>query len=193
MNKGIVICSHTNTEKQLFNSISFISSKNYNIPIYYVINGCFNRLRVGNCILLDEDRFELGAIYEAVHTFDLDEFILLQDTIEVKDVKLFDMAFEQENKTVYFFHRFMCYAGKYRKEILNKIGIPIVNTKFDSVIQEDLFHKKYFEAEPDAICLFPDLNDTDNFEEKFGRNNMIIENNFIKKYKGTWNLGMIQQ
>lgn len=196
INKGIVICSHVNNENILNNCIDSIIHKCYPYRIYVVINGVGEENKtIGSYRYLKDDRFELGAINEAVNTFNLDEFVLLQDTIEIKNTSLFDITFgsEYENKTVYYFHRFMCYAGKYRKEILDKIGIPVVTTKFDSVIQEDLFHKKYFEADTKSVCLFPELNDTYIFEEKFGRKNMIIENSFLKKYKGTWNLDMVKR
>jgi hypothetical protein len=193
MKKGIVICTHKDSTEQFNNCIESLIVPNNKYSIYYVVNGFTDRCRYGNLIITGSDTFELGAISEAINEFKLDEFILLQDSIEIKNIELFDICFnEHEGKSVYFFNDFFCYAGKYRKEILDKlIPLPIITTKLDSIIQENDFNKKYLEMENESINLFS-LVDTNIFEEKFGRKNMIIENNFLKKYKGTWNWEMIK-
>ena len=84
------------------------------------------------------------------------------------------------------------FLGKYRREILNQMSIPLTKTKMEAVLQECAFNEAYSRLEPKMATIFNPLVNTTIFEEKFGRNNMILENDYIKKYKATWALNMVK-
>jgi len=144
------------------------------------------------------ERYETGCISYVNRIIQPDEFIYLHDSIEIKDTSIFDMSFNLK-WSVHYFERFMCYAGKFRREALDKIVIPVSMTKTDACINEDKgakpecnsFMWKYFKIE-DCIWLFPGFKDGKTFQDKFGRRNLVVENRFIKKYKGTWKWSMIK-
>jgi hypothetical protein len=173
MNQGIVIGSTTQTKDWLQNCLnSFGKYDKY--PIIVVIN----------------DDFELGKLKWAYDHTDLDEIFLLHDTMEIKDVGLFDEAFEQCAGKSYALSDHPTYMGmflgKYRREILRLMDIPITKTKREAVLQETDFNQRYAQLEPFKVVCDPPLRNTDIFEDKFGRKNMVLESEFVRKYKGTW-------
>jgi hypothetical protein len=172
MNKAIVIGSTTKSV-WLENCLrSFNGYKDY--PILVVVN----------------DDFECGKLRWVVENTDIEEIFLLHDTVEIKDPVFFNDAFEKyegvgvaltDEPTIYGM-----FLGKYRREILSKIEIPITKTKIEAVDAEMDFNKLYAENESRVVVYCPDLRNTEVFEEKFGRKNMVLENKYIKKYKATW-------
>jgi hypothetical protein len=72
-----------------------------------------------------------------------------------------------------------------------------VKDKWSAVLQEQYFNQEYFKVS-NPVILFPPKtfdkgNKENNYEMKFGRNNQILENEYLKKYKGTWNPNMIKE
>lgn len=138
-------------------------------------------------LVVSDYGYELGKIKFIYEHTDIEEFFLLQESCEIKDTKLFDMVFEKyKGKSVSVSPHLQSYLVKYRRAILDKMEIPVVKSKIESIEQEYEFNKQYKEKDSSLNILFPDLGDKDVFEEKFGRTNMVIENKYIKKYKGTW-------
>ena len=143
------------------------------------------------------ERYETGCISYVNRIIQPDEFIYLHDSIEIKDTAIFDMSFNFK-QSVHYFERFMCYAGKFRKEALDHIVIPVSKTKTEACVNEDKdalpqfnsFMWKYFKIEH-CHWLFPGFSESSIFVEKFGRKNMVIENNFLIKYKGTYKWSLI--
>lgn len=177
MNKAIVIGSTTRTKNWLENCLSSFG-KYDKYPIIVVVN----------------DDFELGKIKWIYDFTNLEEFFILHDTVEIKNTELFDLAFEYEgsfalsNQPV----PMGMFLGKYRRCVLDKMSIPITKTKMEAVLQECAFNQEYAKLETKMATIFNPIVNTDKFEEKFGRNNMILENDYIKKYKGTWTLEMVK-
>jgi len=177
MKQVIVIGSTTRTKDWLQNCLN--SFGNYNkYPIIVVVN----------------DDFELGKLKWVYENTDIDEFFLLHDTVEIKDTSLFDLAFNYEGSFALSKQpvQMGMFLGKYRREILNKMIIPTTKTKMEAVMQECAFNQEYSILEAKMATIFKPLVNTDVFEEKFGRNNMVLENDYIKKYKGTWSLEMVK-
>lgn len=173
MKQGIVILTGKGREEML----NRIESK-YGVSYYY------------------KGDFELGAIRHTFYETDLDEFLLLHDTCEIKDHKLFDIVFKQyEGKSVALADYpcvFGMYLGKYRRETLNKIYIPKARNKMDAVEYEMTFNQLYCQIDGDVKLIDNPLHDTDVFIEKFGRKNMVLENDLLIKYKATWNRSMVK-
>lgn len=89
--------------------------------------------------------------------------------------------------------RFEMYLGKYDRRILDQMYIPTPFNKAEAVKFEQEWNRAYIKNDPNFKVFHQPLHDVEVFEEKFGRNNMILENDFIKKYKGSWHLGMISE
>ena len=137
--------------------------------------------------------FEIGGIITGMEQFD--EFALLHDTLFIKDLSIFDVVFNKyKNKSVSFGKSYFMYLGKYRTEVLLRMKLPIVKTKRQAVGQEFIFTENYIKnEEPEKyVELWSDFKNTDQFIVKHGRNNMLIENDYLVKYKGTWKPEMIQ-
>lgn len=194
MYKGIVIITHWRNSVWLENLLE--SLKDYDkYPIYIVTtdyakahNDYKEWIRGLNNVIIDEsDSFELGAIKKIYHDTLLDEFLLLQDTCYIKDTSLFDLVFV--DGSVGFEENYLSYLGKYERKVLEQMGIPDIRNKEQSVKAEGDFNKEYVRLANPKI-LFPSFGwehyDKARFEYKFGRKNLVCENKYLIKYKGTW-------
>lgn len=143
----------------------------------------------------DFDGFELGAIKATLADTTWDEFILLQDTIEIKNTEVFRLMFEEfPGQSVAYNPHFQMYLGKYRRDILNTITIPDVRSKVEAVRQEEIFAKLYQDADADLKVFNPNFKDETfytSWEELFGRKNLRMEDDYIIKRKGTWSAGQL--
>ena len=172
-------------------------------PVVIVVNDAINTdqemkekyLKLPHRIIFnEEDGFELGGLKRVLMETEADDILILQDSCEIKDLKFFDMVFDNPN-SVAISEAFLSYLGKYKRSVLNKIEIPTTHTKTESVRQEGQFNRIYM-----SMCqvdvLFGQFGFTyfkgNRFEEKFGRKNLVSENDYLIKYKGTWSADMIK-
>lgn len=136
------------------------------------------------------DGFEIGAISAALKYTDWEEMFVLQDTFEIKNQDIFSRVFEEyAGKSVAYNPYYQMYLLKFRREILNQIEIPEVRSKRESVRQEEVFTTAYRQKEPDMPILNPMFRDDTyygNWEERFGRKNLKMEDDYFIKRKGTW-------
>jgi len=198
VNKGIVICTWYGGQETL--GVLLKSLEGYtDYPIYVVINGYgkadkewVNSIirQVGGFRIIGnaQDGYELGAIKLALEFTNLDEFVLLQDTIEIINTDLFRILLEDYlDVSVSYGPYFHSYLGKFRREALNKIDIPCVSDKIEAVRNEADFTNLYRDIE--RVEVFnPSFTDTiGTFEEMFGRTNLVLKDSYIIKRKGTWN------
>ena len=138
-------------------------------------------------IIISNYGYEVGKLRWVVENTTLSEFVLLQDSCEIKDTRIFDLCFDKVGYTVTFDPKFRSYMGKWRREILERIGIPTAKTKMDAVrYEEDWAHIRYLSAERKKMHLFDGFSRSEIYEKKYGRTNMILENDYIKKYKAVW-------
>jgi hypothetical protein len=164
MTRGIVITTSEYTKDWLGECLASISNYKYPIAIRYNSD--------------EDNRWELAGIKKGKDTFD--EFVHLMDTTIIKDSSLFDKLFEVPGH-VFLTSGGYHYMGKFVSADLP--DIPTVHTKQEAVAYETRWLQRpcgFFE---------PDLPvHTDVFVEKHGRRNMVLENDYLIKYKSTWSI-----
>lgn len=140
--------------------------------------------------LLHHDAFEVGAIETALLETTWDEFFFLQDTFEIKNQDIFRILFEEfAGRSVSYNPHLQMYLIKYRREILERMQIPEVRTKREAIKQEEDFNRAYANLDGNIHILNPNFHDErfyGNYEEKFGRTNLKLEDEYLIKRKGTW-------
>lgn len=146
-------------------------------------------VRTGWSLLVNaEDAFELGAFARVMLDTDLDEWLFLQDTFEVIDQSIIDRIMAYDGPVALgpaMFH----YAGKWRREIVEKMIIPTVRSKRESVHWEHAFSRQYLRLERKRLWVVdPHFHDGEHkgFVEAYGRKNMLLENDYYRKLKGDW-------
>lgn len=176
MKQGIIIPSHKKFRQWLNNLLPTLNTE-YTVVIHTNTDG--------------NNEFEMGAVNKGLE-LGFDEFFVLHDTTEIKDNSLFDKLFvELKGKSVFMNDRGQMFLNKYRREVLLKVKLPSVHDKRTAVNSEQTLHEDYKRVEQPVI-LDTNFVDNDKREEKFGRVNMVLENKYLKKYKGTWDLKMIK-
>jgi hypothetical protein len=161
-------------------------------PVVIVVNNCdkedddWTATLPGMVFVNREPGYELGTIKTIMERTDYDEFLLLQDTFEIKDQSFIDEVMESEDSVALgptFFH----YAGKWKRSVLEQMEIPIVRNKRESIHWEHTFSRLYWER--DRVWVFdPHFHDGEHkgFVDEFGRQNMVLENDYYIKRKGDW-------
>lgn len=195
MKHGIAIVSHPENKDWMWNCLSGLDKS---VPRVVVVNDGFKeapyyyekRKATGETFLLrSDDGWELGALKTALEFTDWDEIFLMQDTVEVKDNSVWKTIFEDnELRDVSVFDRYLCYLGKYIRGRLPPIEVPV--DKRDAVEMESRWNGEYLKGS-DVLTLSPGMRDSNVFVEKFGKRRMVIENDWFRKYKGTWNASML--
>lgn len=176
--KCIAIPTHKSTKRFFDDLIKSLDDTKYHVLVHE------------NTELNNE--FEIGALRKAVSE-NFDEIFLLPDTCLIKDISIFEKMFvDFAGVSVSYGTDYLSFIGKYRKEIIDEIGLPKVATKWDAVGAENTWNRRYIFEEPDFINLFPDFKDGNNFCYKYDRKNMILENEYMIKYKGCWCPSMIK-
>jgi len=192
--QGVVIATWPGGAEPLLRLLTSLRKCRW--PIYVVVNNMTREdnldwvfdsvANIERVFYNREPGYELGAMKTIIDQTDLDEFLLLQDTFEVKDVSFIDIVFAREESVALgptFFH----YAGKWKRSVLEQMEIPTVSTKKESVHWEHTFSRMYWEIEP--VWVFdPSFHDGEHkgFVTEFGRENMLLENDYFIKRKGNW-------
>lgn len=128
----------------------------------------------------DIQSHEYGAVAQAKEMFD--EFVFLHDSIIIKDNSLFDILLSHPGHialTDGFYHL----MGKFVSNDLPEI--PVVHTKRESIEKELGWFTKPYSVIEDQLPFISNV-----FEIKHGRNNMVLENKYLIKYKGHWSMEM---
>lgn len=168
--KGIVIASYE-PSKPFLNDLMASIKTDY--PIYICWEG------IGR----PHNSHEYGAVEKGMELFD--EFIFLHATCEIKDNSIFDKLFSIKGHVALtdgFYHL----IGKYVSDDMPIV--PEVHNKAESVANELTWFTKPYTIYEEQLP-----HTTNNFIEKHGRKNMVCENSYIKKYKGTWGTDMIKE
>jgi len=153
---------------------------------------CLNSIQTDYPVLLtNHDGWCMNGIQKIWETTDYDEMVFLNESMVVKDNAIWDILFkEHDGKSVMLGERFLMFFGKFRREMVNKLVFPEVKTKVDDVLLgEGKWCREYMELN-DHIELQP-LSDNDRREDKHGRTNMVLENDYFIKWKGHWSLDMV--
>ena len=164
ISKGIVITTSDYTKEYLEPLLESIKNVKYDIIIHRNTN--------------ENNGWEIAGIKKGKDTFD--EFVHIMDSTLIKDISLFDKLFEMEGN-VFLTEGGYHYMGKFVSDTLPEL--PKISTKGEAISWELRWLPKphtYFK---------PDLPvHTNVFEEIHGQRRMRLENDYIIKWKGTYQL-----
>jgi hypothetical protein len=116
------------------------------------------------------------------------EFFLMHDSCIIKDLSFLDKMANTPGEYSFSSDFFMC-IGKYSPK--PNVNIPeLSSSKQDAVDFESNWCKNlYITTKAPAIDVT--FRDTNIFEEKHGKTRMVLENQYMKKWKNCWNPSMI--
>lgn len=177
--KAIIICTTIDRTDWLKNCLDSFDSYNK----YPIIT-----------LMINEGKGRFADFIKEIQKLPYDEFVLLQDSMEIKNPEVFDICFDTPLSVSLSSvpEKFGNFHGKFIMSIFRECEIPPIANKVDDVLFEIKFSKDYLSKCGDYVELC-NLAHTNKYEEKFGRINMVTENKFIKKYKGCWTLEMAKQ
>ena len=140
-------------------------------------------------IVISTGGYELGKLKWVYTNTSLDKFVFLQDSIIVRNEPELLRLLNQKGSTCLMdVPRCLgSYLGIYEREILDKVEIPEVTTKEESIRQEIEWTAKY-----KAQCeVFnhpqPSIEHTQvHTVYRHGRQNLLYVNRLYEKWKGTW-------
>lgn len=140
-------------------------------------------------MVLSDFTFELGKINWLFNNTTIERFFFLQDSVIIKDERLFELL--DENASIALSSDpsiYGMYLGIYEREHLAKIDIPVPKSKREAIDYEMSWTAKYCQAAKNVRIAFPDLADRNSTKKEivFGRENLVLENDFLIKYKGNW-------
>ena len=143
----------------------------------------------GESLVVSVPGYELAKLQWIVENTILDRFLFVQDSVIVSP-GLYDRltAFDGSVALMSDPVPFGCYLGVYERKVLQKVGIPEIRSKREAVEAEIWWTKAYCAEASNVPVLFPELSDRNAKRqvEHHGRNNLVLENDFLLKYKGTW-------
>lgn len=140
-------------------------------------------------VVLSDFTFELGKIRWVYDNTTIDRFLFLQDSVVVKDQALFDLLNEPGSIALTNDPRpFGMFLGVYERSVLAQIKIPLPQNKQESIDLEISWTEEYCRHATVLRTAYPELTDRNatRKEQLFGRNNLVLENAHLIKYKGTW-------
>ena len=141
-------------------------------------------------LVLSDFTFELGKINWIFNNTKIERFMFLQDSVVIKNQDLFDLLFKDKGSIALTNDPCMygMYLGVYERQVLEKIEIPIPKTKAESISYELSWTDNYCKAARNVRLAFTDFSDSRARRKQvlFGRENLVLENDFLIKYKGNW-------
>ena len=172
------------------------------LPVVKVICDKFRELPI-TLMTLRTNSFEFGALYTAYRKTSYQELLLLSHSCEILDVGLFNILFEvNAGRSIAFAiggtyrQYWQAHLGKYRRNILDQIQmlnyLPL-NMNEAIHLSENKFTRKYHGLELNPLILFPEMADTEVFEEKFGKVRMKITSRYLLKYKSHWEMKQVNE
>jgi len=181
--RGIVVTTSEYTKNFLKDCLESIKEVKY--PIVVLSNGGYNPSDIVYDIERSEDKtkliinpvngWEIAGIQAGKDNFN--EFVHIMDTTIIKDISMFDRLFELEGNVALTRGHFH-YMGKYETSSLPTL--PIITSKEVAIMLEAHWLKYYREFNPDLPCL------SEVIEEVHGQRRMRLENDYMIKWKGTW-------
>ena len=154
------------------------------------LKDCLESMPNTKIMVLSDFTYELGKIRWLRDNTTLDRFLLLQDSVVIKDESLIEASFEQEGSVCFSTDPFMfgMYLGVYDMEIIRQIDVPIVTSKRQSIDYEITWHKTYCDLAGEVTVMFDDIRDSmaKGVVIRHGRENLLLENDYLMKFKGDW-------
>lgn len=135
----------------------------------------------------------MDAVRLAFENTPFDEIFFLNESMIVKDNSIWDIVFrEYEGRSVAVGDKFLMHLGKYLRKYADKTYYPTINNKSDEVFLGEFgWTKEYMALDPDYVSIQPITDTFQEYEEKHGRRNMILENDYFKKWKAHWDANML--
>ena len=120
-----------------------------------------------------------------------DSVFLLNETMVIKDHSLFDKAAAIDGPAA-LSPGYLMFCGKFVPEQLSRVKWPVVKDKRADVIygEAGVCRDQLAPGVP-VLCpdfTDPDYNDEANYQERHGRRNLVLKNDYLIKFKGTWTL-----
>ena len=141
------------------------------------------------CLILRDSNYELGKIRWCQENIK-NPFFFFQDSVVFKETEWINEALEKYSSVSLNSDPdlYGTYMGIYDPKILRQIEVPIPKSKAEAIEFELSWTKKYVEKAQGVKVLFPELKDANarRKELKHGRENLILENQYLIKYKGNW-------
>jgi len=149
---------------------------------------CLNSLQKP-CLILRDSNYELGKIRWCQENIKK-PFFFFQDSIVFKETEWINEALEKYSSVSLNSDPdlYGTYMGIYDPKILRQIEVPIPKSKAEAIEFELSWTKKYVKQAQDVEVLFPDFKDANARRKEFkhDRENLILENQYLIKYKGNW-------
>jgi len=148
-------------------------------------------------LITNHKSYQIDALKQTFDKTDYDEIFFLNETMIVKDNSVWDIVFKDYyGVTVTFNNRFEMFLAKYLREHIYKTVFPEVSSRREDIIYgEDHWNLKYMASDPNYVIIDemidpnPDIDS--NHEYKYGRDNLVLENRYFKKWKHNWNIAML--
>lgn len=144
-------------------------------------------------LITNHDGWMIDGIRKTFETTPFEEIFFLNETMIVKDNSIWDMVFEEyEDRSVAVGDKYLMSLGKYLRQYVRKTTFPVVNNKHDDVMLGEFgWNNEYKSVDPNYIQIDPMTDTFLRYEEKHGRKNMILENQYFIKWKSHWQADMI--
>lgn len=141
-------------------------------------------------LVLSDFTFELGKINWIYNNTNIERFMFLQDSVVIKDETIFEFVYTNTGSISFTNDPglYGMYMGVYERRVLEQIEIPIPKSKNEAIAYELSWTDKYCQTAGSVTLAFDDLTDSKakRKEVVFGRENLVLENDFLIKYKGNW-------
>jgi hypothetical protein len=143
-----------------------------------------------DAIIVTYGDYELGKIGWVMEHTKADRFLFLQDSWQIKSDGFWGLLNQFEGSIAltrdpYFFG---CFTGVYERHVIEQVGVPVVTDKAHSILLEIDWNRRYVDIAGEPTVLFPELTDANatRVVQRHGRDNLVLENEFVVKWKGTW-------
>lgn len=131
--------------------------------------------------------FELRKLQYVFEKTSLDRFVFLQDSMKILDNSMFDRLSESTGSQCLIDDpdHFGSFVGVYEREFLNAVGFPRAFSKSLSIFYEREWTSRYLASAGSCGHVLGKAGTLGN-RNLFGRENLVLGNEFFEKYKGDW-------
>lgn len=148
----------------------------------------------GEALVVSCGGYELGKLRWVTENTNIERFLFIQDSVVVSPA-LYALLSHYRGSVALLSDPsvFGSYLGVYTREILMQVGFPNICSKREAVQAEISWTSRYVEIAGEVPVLFPELRDSRAGEpvEHLGRQNLVLKNEYLTKWKGTWRYDQI--
>jgi hypothetical protein len=140
------------------------------------------------CVVVSDFGFELGKLNWVLENTTADRFLILQDSVVIRDEKFFDLIFAVDGSACFIEgdHCYNGFMGLYERTVLSDLIIPRVSDKSQSVKYEVEWTQEYIAACGQVDHPIPISQKKFETVRKFGRENLVLLTPYFEKWYGTW-------